>query len=185
MKPLGVMRMAFTSLLILMTLTACGKTSDLVDKTASSELRPTWDEYLASLESDDQGPYKILAGEWIESENGFLLGIEARQYVLDGTARFVTVHRDLEERAEPAGGMALKLVVEDDVGSQLYVDSMYVPADKSTRALGSIGVLFAPVPAVMGVQLDGGPPSQCATLVVDYSSDSYFDRVLTTCRNHR
>ena len=185
MNTFGVKRMVVTSLLMLMILAACGKTSNVVDNKTSSELRPTWDQYLASLNSDELGPYKILAGEWIEAENGFFLGVEARKYVLDDTVRFVTVHRELEKRAEPAQGMALKLVVEDNGGRQLHIDSMYVPGDISALALDSIGGLFAPVSATNETQVDGGRPKQCATLVVDYSSDSYFDRELSTCRAQR
>ncbi len=169
--------------LCFLLLTACsGVPANLESAQNPSAPTQAWTDYVASLDADDVGPYRLLAGEWIDSENGFRLGVEARHYVLDDTVRFVTVHQDLAKRAEPAGGMSLTLLLDEGEGARTQLAAMHVPGDLSSMQLSSTGALLASQPAARPAHSAAGLDN-CAILAIDYVSDSYFDRELKACHS--
>ena len=160
-----------------MTLGACG--APLAAQTTPTSPTQAWTDYIASLETDDFGSYKLVGGEWVTSDEGFRLGIEAREYVPSGAVRFVVLEDELAKRAEPTGGMVLTLAVDGQDG-RIVIASVEVSADDSAQA-SHPGPILATDYFQRVDQLSGESHHRCAVLSISYNSDAYFDRELTAC----
>lgn len=171
--------------MLIVILAACNQPVPMDQVAGSPEPRLTWDEYIASLRVDDFGPYKVVGGEWIESESGFRLGLEARQYVLEDASRFVVVQSNLVDRVEPAKGMTVELVIRDSAGNQPSPESLHVATNLDLQKFAESEVLLASAPMPVLTHPESVTKRPCAILVVDYTSDAFFDRTLDTCRESR
>lgn len=167
--------------LLLLTFTACDQASHddtLHEPESTVNQYRTWDEYLASLETDDLGKYKVVSANGIEGEGGFVLNVEQRYYVELEKARFVVEQKNLGLQTQATEIQSMNFSVTD--GQDPLVAQALAPSTLSSQGLSDV-LLSTDLYPVEESKREL-PESMCAALDISFADKALYPINLNTCQ---
>lgn len=169
----------FVLILLVVLVAACDNTvrSTEAEGVVVNEYR-TWDEFIASLDSDNFGKYKVANSNSIENDDGsFFLRAEQRYYVESETTRFVVAQQNFASEFSANEIKDMNVSLDDD--GEIIV-SQSISSGISTEALS--GLLFAseayPSNSTVSVAKNG----MCAKVEITFNDPSLYPVSLDTCK---
>lgn len=140
----------------------------------------TWDEFLASLASDDIGKYQVIASSRVEDDSGFSVEVSERFYVELEKTRFVVEQKGLRMASQSHSGTIKNMrFLLAQSGAELMTQN--------------ISLTNLPEPAFSGAVLvtdllqaksadDVLTAHRCAVLDITYTDEAFYPMKLDTCR---
>lgn len=165
----------FVLCLLVASLAACRQAEQ-----KQSEPNYTWDEYIATLETDDVGSYRVVSANAIESDSGFTLGVEARFYPELKKTRFVVTQDDLALQAQAIGIEDMRFLVHQ--GDKVLVTQDFNSSPLATQNL-SENLFVTDLYDLRPLRNDSSS-EVCAVLELTYEDELYFPINLSACNNY-